>query len=156
MLKMSMNAWKDHMTAFQTSPPALIFLVHITVYVVIVMRKTTPVCQKVLSTSCSELNCAPATSCKDIFFGICLHKSDSNLIIDWHCICWFCDNLRWIRCDTFSCNMPVPPYFSFKAVFQTTLCNNIPVLSIRLFLHWYLFCPIIEFDVWRRAIFSKN
>ena len=82
MLKMSMNAWKDHMTAFQTSPPALIFLVHINVYVVIVTRKTTPVCQKELSTSCSELNCAPATSCKDIFFGICLHKSDSNLIID--------------------------------------------------------------------------
>ena len=50
--------------------------------------------------------------------------------------------------------LPAPPYFSFKAVFQTTLCNNIPVLSIRLFLHWHLFYPII--DVWRSAIFSKQ
>ena len=146
MLKMSMNAWKDHMNAFQTSPPALTFLrgrQHLSArrYWVLVV---------------SELNCVLTTSCKDIFFGICLHKKESNLIIDWHFICWFCDNSRWIRCGTFSCNMPVPPYFSFKAVFQTTLCNNIPVLSIRLFLHWYLFCPIIEFDVWRRAIFSKN
>ena len=33
MLKMSMNAWKDHMTAFQTSPTALTFLAHITVRV---------------------------------------------------------------------------------------------------------------------------
>ena len=79
---MSMNAWKDHMTAFQTSPPALIFLAHITVSVAIVTRKTTTVCQKVLSTSCSELNCALATSFKDISFGICLQKSDSSLTID--------------------------------------------------------------------------
>ena len=45
--------------------------------------------------------------------------------------------------------------FLFKAVSQTALCNNyISILPIRLFLHWYLFCLIIEFDVWRRAIFS--
>ena len=117
MLKMSMNAWKDHMTAFQTSPPALTFLAHITVSVFIVTRKTTPVCQKVLSTSCSELNCALATSCKDIFFGICLRKSDSNLIIDWHCICWFCDNSRWMYMVHSHAILPAPsPYFSFKAV----------------------------------------
>ena len=52
--------------------------------------------------------------------------------------------------------LPAPPFFSFKAVSQTTLCNNIPVLPIRLFLHWHLFCPIIKSDVWRRAIFSKH
>ena len=67
MLKMSMNAWKDHMTAFQTSPPALTFLAHITVSVATVIRKTTPVCQKVLSTSCSELNCVLGTSCTEIY-----------------------------------------------------------------------------------------
>ena len=117
-----MSAWKDHMTASQTSPPALIFLAHITVSVATATRKTTPVCQKVLSTSCSELNCALATSCKDIFFGICLHKSDSNLIIDWHCICRFCDNSRWMYMVHSHAILPAPsPYFSFKAVFQTTL-----------------------------------
>ena len=42
--------------------------------------------------------------------------------------------------------LPAPsPYFSFKAVSQTSF-----------FLHWYLFSPIVEFDVWRRAIFSKH
>ena len=124
--------------------------------VVIVTRETTPVCQKVLNTSCSELNCVLATSCKDIFLGICLHKSDSSLIIDWHWIYWFCtDNCRYMYMVHSHVILPVPPYFSFKAVFQTTLCNNIPVLPIRLFLHWHLFCTIIEFDVWRRTIFSK-
>ena len=82
MLKMSMNAWKDHMTAFQTLPPALTFLAHIAVSVATVTRNTTPACQRVLSTSRSELNYVLATSCKDIFFGICLHKSDVSLIID--------------------------------------------------------------------------
>ena len=50
--------------------------------------------------------------------------------------------------------LPAPPYFLFKAVSETALCNNIAILPIRLFLRWYLFRLIIEFDVWRRAISS--
>ena len=42
--------------------------------------------------------------------------------------------------------LPAPPYFLFKAVSQTALCNNISILPIRLFLRWYLFLP--HYWVW--------
>ena len=107
-------------------------------------------------TSCSELNCALATSCKDIFCGICIRKSDSNLIIDWHCICWFCDNSRWMYMVHSHAILPAPsPYFSFKAVSKplyAIIFQSFQSASFSIAISY----PIIEFDVWCHAIFSKH